>query len=47
MRFDTGLGLVFIHLKLSNEIDWHWAFVVAPLFVRFVWVLWEKLIDGR
>jgi hypothetical protein len=27
------LGIVFITLKLTNVIDWHWAFVLAPLYV--------------
>jgi hypothetical protein len=26
------LGLMFVYLKLTHQIDWHWAAVLAPLY---------------
>lgn len=35
MSFLAGLTLVFIHLKLSNQIDWSWWFIWSP----FLWLM--------
>ena len=34
--FCLALGLVFIHLKLSGAIGWHWGYVLAPVYGPFV-----------
>ena len=31
--FHEGLFLVFLHLKLSNHIDWSWWWVLAPFWI--------------
>lgn len=29
----TGLALLFIGLKLTNNIDWDWVWVLAPIWI--------------
>lgn len=29
------LAIVFMVLKLCKVIDWHWAWVVSPLWIRW------------
>lgn len=31
MQFLSGLTLVFITLKLLNQIDWSWIWVLSPI----------------
>ena len=30
------LGLLFLYLKLTGHIDWHWWWVVSPLTFVFI-----------
>lgn len=30
------LAIVFMVLKLCKVIDWHWAWVFSPLWIRYV-----------
>ena len=30
------LGLLFLYLKLTGHIDWHWWWVVSPLTLHYV-----------
>ena len=30
MKYEEGLQLLFIGLKLSNHIDWSWLLVLSP-----------------
>ena len=34
-----GLTLVFIHLKLSNQIDWSWWFVLLPFVMSVIFTI--------
>lgn len=36
MGLVTVLGLVFVVLKLTGEIDWPWLWVLAPFWVPIV-----------
>lgn len=31
----TALGLIFIVLKLTGNIDWSWLWVLAPFWIGF------------
>ena len=31
--FFTGLTLIFIYLKLTNQIDWSWWWVLSPIWI--------------
>lgn len=42
MKLNDGLLLLFIGLKLTNQIDWNWFLVLSPLWVGFVLVLVAK-----
>lgn len=36
----TGLlTLLFIGLKLTNQIDWSWWWVLSPLWITFILIL--------
>lgn len=37
--FSGLLTIVFITLKLTGVIDWHWIWVLAPLWASFVLVI--------
>lgn len=30
------LGILFLGLKLTNQIDWHYAYVLMPFYIPFV-----------
>jgi hypothetical protein len=34
MNFLAWLTILFIYLKLTNQIDWSWFFVVLPFFLQ-------------
>lgn len=34
--FFSGLGLIFIVLKLTETVAWSWWVVLAPLYVPFI-----------
>jgi hypothetical protein len=36
MAFADWLGLLFIALKLTHQIDWWWVWVLAPLWVALI-----------
>lgn len=36
ISFTGLLTIVFITLKLMGVIDWHWAWVLSPLWLPFV-----------
>lgn len=38
--FFGGLTIVFIVLKLMGEIDWSWAWVLSPIWVPIVLLIW-------
>jgi hypothetical protein len=33
--FEKALTLLFITLKLTGHIDWHWLLVVSPMLVLY------------
>lgn len=39
MGFTSGLTLLFIGLKLTGQINWHWLWVVSPLWIGFAFVV--------
>ena len=39
LGFTKTLGLIFITLKLLNEITWSWWWVLSPLWIGFI-ALW-------
>lgn len=42
MSFLAGLTLVFIHLKLSEKIDWPWFLVMWPYIFLVILNIVEK-----
>jgi len=34
----TVLTLIFLVLKLTENIDWHWIWVFSPLWIIFIMV---------
>ena len=36
LGFTKTLGLIFITLKLLNEITWSWWWVLSPLWIWFI-----------
>lgn len=39
LSFDSALFLIFLVLKLTNNIDWSWWWVFSPLWVPVVALL--------
>ena len=39
LRLTTGLLLLFIALKLTNQIDWSWWWVMSPVWLPLILVL--------
>ena len=47
----SGLTILFVYLKLTNQVDWSWWWVLSPLWITFglalvfllVVVLWALL----
>lgn len=39
-----GLLLLFIGLKLSHIIDWSWVWVLAPLWISFIYVVGLSIV---
>lgn len=41
-NIEDVLQVMFIYLKLTNQINWSWFFVLTPLwlwiFMNFIWV---------
>jgi hypothetical protein len=37
--FGAGLTLLFIALKLTGQIDWSWAWVLAPMWFPIFFVV--------
>lgn len=33
------LTVLFVYLKLTNQIDWSWIWVVSPLWIPFVVII--------
>ena len=46
MGITEGLGLVFIHLKLSKKINWPWYVVLAPLILPFIVGFFIGVLNG-
>jgi len=50
MPFVDWLQLMFIYLKLTKQIDWHWGFVLIPFFlatiVNYIKVKKQKKENG-
>lgn len=44
VSFFSLLTIMFIGLKLSNNIDWDWVWVLSPLWLPFVIILVPLLI---
>jgi hypothetical protein len=36
ITFSHALALLFIGLKLTNHINWHWYLVISPLYLEHV-----------
>jgi hypothetical protein len=34
--FIEGLALLFIALKLTEEIDWSWVWVLSPIWISII-----------
>lgn len=45
LTFLHALTLVFIHLKLSDSVDWCWSLVLLPLFVLIALKVVAALIE--
>ena len=43
MRFNDWLLLLFIYLKLTNQIDWSWNEVLIPFYLLMI-VLFYKSV---
>lgn len=39
MNFLHGLTLLFIGLKLTENIDWSWFWVVSPMYLQILVVI--------
>lgn len=37
--FISGLTILFIGLKLTDNIDWSWVWVLSPLWIPLVFIL--------
>ena len=37
--FSLALTLVFITLKLTDQIDWSWGWVLAPIWIPWVIII--------
>jgi hypothetical protein len=44
--FPQALTLLFIALKLTDEIAWHWAWVLSPMWISFTVALLVGAIKG-
>ena len=33
--FISALTILFIYLKMTNQIDWSWLWVLSPLWISF------------
>jgi len=40
----TLLTVLFVGLKLTNQIDWSWWWVLSPLWISFVFVFLMLLL---
>ena len=40
MAFVDWLCIIFIVLKLTHVIDWHWAIVLSPELIRIAIYIW-------
>lgn len=36
MKFGDWLTLLFIYLKLTNQIDWWWGWVICPAIITLI-----------
>lgn len=36
LNFSSALTLLFIGLKLTNQIDWIWFWVLSPMFANLL-----------
>lgn len=39
------LGLMFIGLKLGDEIHWSWWYVLSPIIISFIFNIVEAMLD--
>jgi hypothetical protein len=44
ISFVQALGLLFIGLKLTGYIDWHWWWVLSPIWLRYTGIILFWLI---
>ena len=50
---EVVIGLVFIILKLTGQLDWHWIYITAPIWISpnlyllgaALFVMYDKLSD--
>jgi hypothetical protein len=45
MKLDIILTIIFVVLKLTGNIDWHWLWVFSPLIISFVIALYIIAMD--
>ena len=45
VSFSELLGLLFIGLKMTGQIDWSWWAVLSPLFILMVALVWLQWLD--
>ena len=46
IRFSGLLAILFITLKLTGVITWSWLWVLAPIWIPFVIVVFVLIIAG-
>ena len=37
LSFRALLMIMFIYLKLTNQIDWSWWWVMSPAWLKLIW----------
>ena len=45
--FSSLLAILFITLKLTGYIAWSWLWVLAPIWIPFVIVVFVLIIAGK
>ena len=48
--FISGLTLLFIYFKMTNQIDWSWIWVLSPIWIDIlggllIWCISDKFFQ--
>ena len=46
MSFAGTLCMIFVVLRLTNNIDWNWIWVLSPIWISLLLVLVFAVIDA-